>query len=129
MNGPIAASEILAALPAALLVIDDKGLIRIANGEAEAILNMSASALIDRPLKAILSLPDEVSGDEDVPFAAHDVDFSTRRSRRFRADIHATALPDHAGWRLLTITNARDHLLGSGREQPGRHRHRGDTGA
>ncbi len=118
-KGPIDAREILAAIPVALLVVDNAGLVRDANGEAETILNMSASALLNRPLTDALKMPDEISADEDVPFAAHDVDFSTTRSRRFRADLHATVLPDHPGWRLLTIANARDHSLGAGLERRG----------
>ncbi len=122
MKDAIAPSEILAAIPVALLVIDKSGVVRDANGEAETILNMSASAFINRPLVETLKMPEEVTGGGEVPFAAHDVDFVTSRKRQFRADLHATSLAERPGWTLYTIANARDHLLGSGLERRGNSR-------
>ena len=114
-----AAAEILAALPLALLVIDENGTVREVNSVAEAELNMSASSMIGRKLANVIQLPDHFHAPQDGPFAAFDVDFSAGRGRQLRGDIHITALGDHPGWRLLTIANARDHGLGSGLERRG----------
>ena len=119
MDGNVSHAEILAALPLALLVVDGEGAVQDINSEAEAVLNMSASAVKGRTLSDIIRLPESYSDAGDGPFAAFDVDFETARRRRLRGDLHATQLSDHPGWRLLTIANARDHGLGSGLERRG----------
>lgn len=114
--------ELVAALPAALLIVDERSVLRDINSEGEAILNMSASALLDRPLEDVIRMPESYSLANGAPFAAFDVDFETTRGRALRADLHATALTERAGWQLLTISNARDHGLGSGLERRGNSR-------
>ncbi len=119
---PGSADDILAALPMALLVIDPELQVRELNAQAEAVLNMSASVIIGQPLDTVLDLPQDFRGDDKGPFAAFDVDFETRRRQKLRADLHLTPLIDHPGWQLLTISNARDHGLGSGLERQGNSR-------
>jgi two-component system, NtrC family, nitrogen regulation sensor histidine kinase GlnL len=114
--------EILAALPLALLVLDEKEEIRDINAEGEALFNMSASAIVSRPIEALLTLPIGFREAQGGPFAAFDVDFDTRRGRQLRGDLHATPLIDRPGWQLLTIANARDHGMGGGLERQGNSR-------
>ncbi len=111
--------EILAALPLALIIIDDAGHIQDINAEGEALFNMSASAILTRPIAALLPLPAGFEEAQGGPFAAFDIDFDTRRGRHLRGDLHATPLVDRPGWQLLTIANARDHGMGGGLERQG----------
>ena len=111
------AEDILAALPMALLVIDPAGQIQDANAQAEAVLNMSATAMVGRALDAIIKLPSGFASPDRGPYAAFDAEFQTSRGHRMRADLHMTPFADDAQWRLLTLANARDHGLGSGLER------------
>jgi two-component system, NtrC family, nitrogen regulation sensor histidine kinase GlnL len=115
----INSEEILAALPLALIIIDEFGQVRDINAEGESLFNMSASAIVARPVDALFALPSGFSDANGGPFAAFDVDFDTRRGRHLRGDLHATPLVDRPGWQLLTIANARDHGLGGGLERQG----------
>lgn len=119
MLGKIDPAEILAALPIALLVVDEKGTLRDVNSEAELQLNMSAGSMVGKLLTEVVKFPDSFDGSSEAPFAAFDVEFSSARRRTLRGDLHLTALAEHPGWRLLTIANTRDHGLGSGLERRG----------
>jgi two-component system, NtrC family, nitrogen regulation sensor histidine kinase GlnL len=111
------AKDILGALPMALLVIDPVGMIKDVNAQAEAVLNMSASSLLERRLDAMIWLPSGFAAPDRGPYAAFDVEFQTSKGHRLRADLHMTPFADQDGWRLLTLANARDHGLGSGLER------------
>ncbi len=119
VDDPVSPAELLAALPLAMLVVDEAGQVRDANGEAQAVLNMSRSAILGQPLAEVVHFSTHAEGDSDEAFAAFDVEFTTRRRRRMRGDIHGTLLADRPGWRLITISNARDHGLGTGLERRG----------
>ncbi len=116
-KGGRSAEEMLAALPMALLVVDPQGLIADVNAQCEAALNMSASSMVGRRLDTMIKLPSGFASIDRGPYASFDAEFQTSRGHRLRADLHMTPFADHAGWRLLTLANVRDHGLGSGLER------------
>ena len=106
--GHPAADALIAALPTALLVLDGEGCITSVNAAAEMLLNASAAHLLHKPLGIVLRIPQACHAGlrEDSVFAAYDCQLETTRGVRLRADFHATPLPDHAGWRLVTLQTA-----------------------
>lgn len=98
-------AELLAALPAALILLDPEGAVRDANAAAETLLNHSLAAMRGRPLADLLLLPvDYVSrSGGDSAFALYDLPMMTTRGTRFRADFVVTPLPERAGWSLLML--------------------------
>ena len=104
LNAPEPA-ELLAALPAALILLDPEGAVRDANVAAESLLNQSLSAIRGRPLAEILLLPiDYVSrSGRDSAFALYDLPMMTTRGTRFRADFVVTPMPERPDWSLLTL--------------------------
>lgn len=122
-----ALAEIVAALPLGVLLIDAGGVIAYANGGAERLLNMSARALVGQPLGAALSPPLAFAmPGEERDFAAYDQQLATARGGRVRADFRAVALPEHPGWRIVTLHEAAaPHRMG----RPGRGAARAAEGA
>ncbi len=118
-EGPVSAIELLAALPFALILIDEHGIIRDTNSETQTVLNLSQNSLLGRNLADVLNLPDSFSHDAKETFVAHDVSFSTRKGKQLRGDIHSLSLPERPSWQLLTISNARDQLMGVGLDRRG----------
>jgi two-component system, NtrC family, nitrogen regulation sensor histidine kinase GlnL len=107
------ATEILAALPFAVLVIDQRGEVRNVNASAEQLLNASANSLIGKALITIIDLPSTFEEGGGGPFAAFDVELTTKRVGQIRCDLHATPLVDHPGWQMITIAHARDKSHGA----------------
>ena len=107
MSAPPGPAEMLAALPIAVLLVDGAGTIGFANGEAERLLNLSARALEGQALDAVLTPPAAYMAErEERDFAAYDLAVETARGGRVRADFRAVALPEHAGWRIITLHGA-----------------------
>ena len=106
MAGPDA-DALIAALPAALLVLDGQGCIAQVNAAAEMLLNASAAHLRHKPLGIVLHLPELcLSGlRADAAFAAYDIAVSRPGGASLRVDLHIAPIADHAGWRLLTLTS------------------------
>jgi two-component system nitrogen regulation sensor histidine kinase GlnL len=106
--GPPSSDALVAALPTALLVLDGEGCIASANAAAEMLLNASAAHLLHKPLGIVLRIPASCHAGlrEESVFAAYDCDLETARGIRFRADLHASPLPDNPGWRLVTLHSA-----------------------
>lgn len=119
LAGP-SAPELIAALPTPLLVVDGEGLVQRANGAAEMLFNLAEAAMAGRPLAGIIGLSDEDSAVRDVasesPFAAYDLDLRIAPGRRLRVDLTAAPLPDHPGWRVVTV-HARGSSLGVRRSE------------
>ena len=99
---------LIAAMPGALIVLDPEGCISGVNGAAEMLLNASASYLRHKPFGIVLRLPDScLTGlREDAVFASYDCIVETQRGTKLRVDFHATPLPDHDGWRLISLNGA-----------------------
>ena len=105
--GPTA-EALIAAMPGSLIVLDSDGCIVGVNGAAEMLLNASASSLLHKPLGIVLRLPLScLTGlREDAVFASYDCIVETQRGAKLRLDFHATPLPDHEGWRLISLNGA-----------------------
>ena len=106
--GQPSADALMAALPAALIVLDGEGCVASVNAAAEMLLNASAAHLLHKPLGIVLHIPQPCHDGlrEDSVFAAYDCQLETARGVRLRADFHATPLSDHPGWRLVTLQSA-----------------------
>ncbi len=97
-------ADLFAALPVAVLVIDPLARIGFANGIAEELLNMSERAMVGRALETVISLPHGYAGRrEELGFAAFDCGLARKRGGRLRVDFIEALVPDHPGWRVLTL--------------------------
>jgi len=96
-------TELIAALPSAVLVVDPSGCIQSANAAAEAFFNMSEGHLVGRPFGSLINLPQRFDGDTDSPLVAYGVDVSTRKASGLRVDIASTPLVDRPGWRIVML--------------------------
>ena len=99
-------AELFAALPVATLVVDPAGTVRQANAAVEQLLQMSERQMAGRPLADLLTVAGDEHAHDGHTFAAYDAEVAAARGHKFRADYLDVALPDRAGWRLLTIHTA-----------------------
>ena len=92
-------------MPGALIVLDAEGCIAAINAAGEMLLNASASHLLHKPFGIVLHLPESCLAGlrEDAVFAAYDCIAETQRGAKLRIDFHSTPLPDHDGWRLVSL--------------------------
>jgi two-component system, NtrC family, nitrogen regulation sensor histidine kinase GlnL len=102
------ADAVLATLPLALVVIDDRGCIASVNGAAEVLLNASAATLNHRPFAMVVRLPEAclagVYG--DAIFAAYDCAIQTDRTGPLRVDLHAAPVSEAPGWRSVVLASS-----------------------
>jgi two-component system, NtrC family, nitrogen regulation sensor histidine kinase GlnL len=111
-HGPDPA-DIMAALPMALIIVDQGGTIAQINAGAEIFLNASAAHLIGRSLASVITLPLGFDLHSDVVFAAYDVHLNLPHHRALRADFVAAPIADYEGWRLVTLHGgATAHRMG-----------------
>lgn len=98
---------LIAALPAAMFVIDAEGCVASVNAAAEMLMNASAATIRHKPLGIVLRLPQPCLEGlrEEAVFAAYDCTVETPRGVRMQLDVHATPLSDYPGWRLLTLNS------------------------
>lgn len=109
------ADAIVAALPAAVVVLDGSGCIEDANAAAEMLLNASAQQLRHKPLGMVLELPATCAAGlrDDADFAAYDCRIGTVRGGVLDVDFHAASLSERPGWRLVTLyRNEQSHARG-----------------
>lgn len=119
--------EILSAMPVALLLVDPADDVALANAAAERLLNMSERAMRGNRLDALMALPGDYAGRRaGLDFAAFDTAIVTRRGGRVRVDFTEVAMPDHPGWRIVTLHQA---AASRGLAQPDRVPARAATGA
>ncbi|RDE06173.1 two-component system sensor histidine kinase NtrB [Sphingomonas aracearum] len=102
--------EIFANLPIAALAIDPAGCVAHANGEAEALLNLSERAMLHQPLTGILVPPQGRQQRDGHGFAAYDSEVVLARGGRLRLDWLESALPDRPGWCVVLL-----HPVGASR--------------
>ena len=102
--GP-SAEALIAAMPGALIVLDAEGCIAGINAAGEMLLNASAAHLLHKPFGIALRVPDSCLQGlrEDAIFSAFDCIAETQRGLKLRIDFHSTPLPDHDGWRLVSL--------------------------
>ena len=103
MTGPSGA-DVLAALPIAVLVIDPEAKVAQANAECEALLNLSERAMLGQAYDALLALPGDRP--EGHVVAGFDTEVQVARGGRIRIDYVEAAIPDHPGWRTVTLRSA-----------------------
>lgn len=112
-------AELFAALPLATVLVDPDDRVAHANAAAEQLLNVSERLMLGQALAAVLTLPpDRAEGGGSV--AVYDADVRTPRGGRLRLDLTETALPDHPGWRVLTLRDVGGpRRLGQGADRAG----------
>lgn len=98
--------ELFAALPVAVLVIDPDDRIAHANALAEQVLNLSERLMVGQPIAAILPPLSNGQRRDGQGYAVFDAEITTRRGHRIRADLVEAEVPDHAGWRTITLHTA-----------------------
>jgi two-component system nitrogen regulation sensor histidine kinase GlnL len=96
-------AEILAALPIAVMVIDPERRVVRANAECETLLNHSERAMVGQHRDQLLPLSAERR--DDHVYAAFDTEIPLARGGRIRVDYIEAAIPDHEGWRTVTLRN------------------------
>jgi two-component system, NtrC family, nitrogen regulation sensor histidine kinase GlnL len=103
-SGP-SAEALIAAMPGALIVLDAEGCISGINAAGEMLFNASASHLLHKPFGIALHLSESCLAGlrEDAVFAAYDCFAETQRGVKLQIDFHSTPLPDHDGWRLVSL--------------------------
>jgi two-component system nitrogen regulation sensor histidine kinase GlnL len=110
-------AELFAALPVAVVVVDPDDRIAHANGLAEQLLNLSERVMRGQPLAAILPPPATDERREGQGFAFYDTEIATPHGPKIRVDFVEAAVPDHPGWRAITLHTAASNrgLAQSGR--------------
>lgn len=95
-------------MPSALIVLDKEGRIAAVNAAAEIFLNASASYLMHKPFGMAIRLPESCLAGlrEEAAFASFGCIVERPREGRTRIDFHSTSLPDHDGWRLVSLHGA-----------------------
>ena len=106
MNRRPGFGELFAALPVAALIIDPDDRIAHANALAEQMLNLSERVMTGQPLVAILPPPEGVQARDGYGFAVYDTEIATARGVRMRVDFVEAKIPDHDGWRAVTLHHA-----------------------
>jgi two-component system, NtrC family, nitrogen regulation sensor histidine kinase GlnL len=112
-------AELFAALPVAVVVIGPDARIAHANASAEQLLNLSERLMVGQPLAAILAPPAaDARGSDGQGFAAYDAEIATRGGR-LRVDFVESHVPDHPGWRAITLHTAAASRLGHSADRSG----------
>ncbi|MBB6122557.1 two-component system sensor histidine kinase NtrB [Sphingobium subterraneum] len=107
VQGGPEATELIAALGVAVLVIDASNKITDANVSAETLLNMARSAIVGSDVARTIRLAD-MAARFDIwqspnPVAAYDIEIHAGRSATIKADLIIAPLIDREGWRVVSI--------------------------
>ncbi|CAH0355374.1 nitrogen regulation protein NR(II) [soil metagenome] len=100
-------NDVVTAFPVATLVVRPNNCIANANVRAETLLNMARSAIIGSDIARTVRMSD-VEGRYDVwnshkPLAAYDVQVHAGRTAAMAVDLMIAPIPDHEGWRVVSI--------------------------
>jgi two-component system, NtrC family, nitrogen regulation sensor histidine kinase GlnL len=100
-------SDVIAAMPVAMLLIAPDNHIADANVRAETLLNIARSSMIGQMIGHVVRTVDAVSRFDiwhsEQPLAAYDIEFHAGRAPTIKADVMIAPVPNHAGWRIITI--------------------------
>jgi two-component system nitrogen regulation sensor histidine kinase GlnL len=97
-------ADVFAAMPVAVLIVDPAGRIAQANAASEALLNFSERAMLGQEVDDLVRLSERhADRGSGRMFAAYDADVGIGRVGRARIDLLECAVPDHAGWRIVTL--------------------------
>jgi two-component system nitrogen regulation sensor histidine kinase GlnL len=99
-------ATLLATLPIAVMLIDPDGRIAAANAECEVLLNLSERAMLGQLLESVLRPPGEPSRRDNQGFSAFDAEIELLRGGRILVDYIEARVPDHDGWRSITLHHA-----------------------
>lgn len=99
-------ADLIAALPVAMLTLDGDDRVAQVNAEGEALLNMSQRALIGQRLGDVLTCPGGLPRRSGQAAAFFDTTVTTRQGLALRVDMIEAEVPDHPGWRVLTLHHA-----------------------
>jgi len=95
--------DLFAALPVAVVVVDPDDRVAHANALAETLLNLSERLMIGQPIAAVLPPPEPARTQDDRALAVYDIEIATARGVKIRVDFAETMIPDHPGWRAITL--------------------------
>lgn len=100
-------NEIIMAFPVATLVVGPDNRIENANVKSETLLNMARSAIVGSDISRTLRMVD-VAGRYDIwssdkPIAAYDVQVHAGRTAAMEVDLMIAPIPDHEGWRVVSV--------------------------
>ena len=99
-------AALFGALPVAVVVVDPDNRIAHANGLAEQMLNLSERVMVGQPVEAILPPPDAPRSRDGHGFAVYDTEIAMPRGPKIRVDFVEAQIPDHSGWRAITLHSA-----------------------
>ncbi|MDY7525884.1 PAS domain-containing protein [Sphingomonas sp. AAP5] len=99
-------ADLFAALPVAVLVVDDTGCIVFANAECETLLNLSERAMLGHPLVSVMTPPSQPNARDNHGLAAFDTEIALKRGGKIRVDYIETRVADHPGWHTITLHHA-----------------------
>ncbi|MDX3910539.1 MAG: ATP-binding protein [Sphingobium sp.] len=107
MDNAPSLSDIVTASPVATLVVGPDNRVYNTNVSAETLLNMARSAIIGSDISRTLRLAD-IDGRYDVwnsekPLAAYDVQLHAGRTAAMEVDLMIAPIPDHDGWRVVSV--------------------------
>jgi two-component system nitrogen regulation sensor histidine kinase GlnL len=100
-------ADIVTAYPVATLLVDPDNRIANANVRAETLLNMARSAIVGSDIARTIRMAD-VQGRFDIwhtdkPLSAYDVQVHAGRTAAMEVDLMVAPIPDHDGWRVVSI--------------------------
>lgn len=99
--------ELFGGLPVAALVLDPQDRVVRANMACEHLLNHSERAMLGQRLDRVVAPPEGYGARRDGHgFAAYDVEIEPNRSPRTRVDFVEAPVPEHPGWRIVTLHQA-----------------------
>ncbi|TXC70530.1 PAS domain-containing protein [Sphingomonas ginsenosidivorax] len=99
-------SELFAALPVAVVVVDAGNRIAHANALAEQLLNLSERLMVGQPLAAILPPLADARTQDGQALAVYDTEITTSHGGKIRVDFAETPIADYPGWRVITLHSA-----------------------
>ena len=100
-------SEVFSGLPVAAMVLDPQNRVVRANMACEHLLNHSERAMLGQRFDRVVTPPDGyVTRRDGHGFAAYDVEIEPTRMPRTRVDFVEAPVPDHPGWRIVTLHQA-----------------------
>lgn len=106
-KGSPSLSDVITAFPVATLIVAPDNRIANANVRAETLLNMARSAIVGSDIGRTLRMAD-MDGrydiwNSDTPLAAYDVKVHAGRTAAMEVDLMIAPIPDHEGWRVVSV--------------------------
>lgn len=106
---PLDPSSVLNTLPTAVMVIDDKGIVRQVNTATEQLFHLGSNSLCGHPLTEFLPADSPVVGlvqvvsDENYGVSEHGVTLDSPRTGLRTVTVQATPVAERVGWVVLAL--------------------------